>query len=53
MPVIDAHCHASLYWYEPVEVPSPQMDLNGVDQAVLIQIIGWFDNSHSLWTFGG
>ena len=46
MPVIDAHCHASPLWFEPVEALLFQMDRNGVDRAVLTQILGQFDNSY-------
>jgi L-fuconolactonase len=44
--VVDTHCHASLDWYEPVETLLYEMDRNGVDQAVLIQIMGQFDNEY-------
>jgi L-fuconolactonase len=46
MVVIDTHCHASPYWFEPVEILLDEMNLNGVDQAVLIQICGQYDNSY-------
>jgi len=46
MVIVDAHCHASLDWYEPIETLLFEMDRNGVDQAVLIQINGQFDNSY-------
>jgi len=46
MVVVDTHCHASLYWFEPVEVLLDEMNLSGVDQAVLIQISGQYDNSY-------
>ena len=46
MPVIDTHCHASLIWYEPVETLLFEMDRNGVDFAVLIQMQGQTDNSY-------
>jgi L-fuconolactonase len=46
MPVVDSHCHASPLWYEPVETLLYQMDANGVDAAVLIQMQGQFDNSY-------
>ena len=46
MPVVDSHCHASPLWYEPVETLLYQMDTNGVDAAVLIQMQGQFDNSY-------
>ena len=46
MVVIDTHCHASDIWYEPVETLLFEMDRNGVDAAVLIQINGQTDNSY-------
>ena len=46
MPVVDSHCHASLTWYEPIELLLFQMERNGVDHAVLIQMNGQFDNSY-------
>lgn len=44
--IVDSHCHASPYWFEPVEVLLHQMDRNGVDKAVLIQVRGMYDNSY-------
>ena len=44
--IVDTHCHASLDWYEPVETLLHEMDANGVDRAVLIQIMGQFDNEY-------
>jgi predicted TIM-barrel fold metal-dependent hydrolase len=46
MVVVDTHCHASLDWYEPIETLLYEMDSNGVDRAVLIQINGQFDNTY-------
>jgi L-fuconolactonase len=46
MVVIDTHCHASDVWYEPVETLLFEMDRNGVDGAILIQILGQTDNSY-------
>ena len=46
MPIIDAHCHASPIWYEPVETLLFQMDRCQVDRALLTQMIGQFDNSY-------
>jgi L-fuconolactonase len=46
MVIVDAHCHASLDWYEPIETLLFEMDRHGVDRAVLIQINGQFDNSY-------
>lgn len=44
--IIDAHCHASPQWFEPVEPLVAQMDLNGVAKGVLTQVLGQFDNSY-------
>ena len=46
MLVVDSHCHVSSSWYEPVETLIHQMDANGVDHAVLVQIQGQTDNSY-------
>ena len=46
MFIVDTHCHVSPYWYEPVESLVSQMDRNGVDKAVLIQILGQHDNEY-------
>lgn len=46
MLVVDSHCHASPVWYEPVETLLDQMDRNEVAQAVLVQILGQFDNAY-------
>jgi L-fuconolactonase len=46
MVVVDSHCHASREWYEPIETLLFEMDRYGVDQAVLIQINGQYDNSY-------
>jgi len=48
MVVVDTHCHVSPYWYEPVETLLHQMNSNGVDKALLIQIsnIRTYDNSY-------
>ena len=46
MTIIDAHCHASPIWYEPVEALLFQMDRNGVERAVLTQLLGQFDNGY-------
>ncbi len=48
MPVVDSHCHVSPVWYEPVEILLHQMDRNGVDQAVLIQMMGQYDNRYQV-----
>ncbi|MCW3838319.1 amidohydrolase family protein [Sphingomonas canadensis] len=46
MNIVDAHCHASPQWFEPVEPLVCQMDLNGVARGVLTQVLGQFDNSY-------
>jgi L-fuconolactonase len=46
VPIVDSHCHVSASWYEPVEVLLFQMDRNGVDHAVLIQMGGQYDNAY-------
>lgn len=48
MTVIDTHCHTSPYWYEDVEGLLHQMDRNEVAQAVLIQLMGEYDNSYQV-----
>jgi len=44
--LIDAHCHASPSWFEPVESLLFQMERCGIGKAVLTQILGQFDNSY-------
>lgn len=46
MSTVDGHCHVSSVWYEPVESLLFQMDRCGVEQAVLIQLLGQYDNSY-------
>ncbi len=46
MSLIDAHCHASPLWFEPVEPLIFQMDRCGVSKAVVTQILGQFDNRY-------
>ena len=46
MPTVDAHCHVSPVWYEPVESLLSQMERNGVDHAVLIQMQGQANNDY-------
>jgi L-fuconolactonase len=48
MAVVDAHCHTSPYWYEPVESFLDQMDRIGVDKATLVAITEEYDNSYLL-----
>ena len=44
--VVDAHCHASLVWFEPIEALREQMLRNDVGQAVLVQMNGQSDNTY-------
>jgi L-fuconolactonase len=44
--VADAHCHASLAWYEPVETLLFQMERYGVSHAVLVQMQGQTNNDY-------
>jgi L-fuconolactonase len=46
MAIVDTHCHAGLYKYEPVESLLSHMTTSGVDQAVLIQYMGNSDNDY-------
>lgn len=48
MRIVDAHTHASRTWFEPVELLIHQMDLNGVERAVLVQIQAQIDNEYQL-----
>jgi L-fuconolactonase len=46
--VVDSHCHVSANWYEPASVLLAQMDRAGVEHAVLIQLLGCYDNQYLL-----
>ena len=46
MLIVDTHCHASPYWFEPIEILLDEMTRNDVDKAVLIQARGFYDNSY-------
>jgi L-fuconolactonase len=46
MVVVDTHCHASPYWFEPVETLLDEMTRNSVDKATLVQFFGVYDNSY-------
>jgi len=48
MLIVDSHCHVSPVWYEPVESLLFQMDRNGVERAVLVQMNGQADNEYQL-----
>jgi L-fuconolactonase len=37
MRIVDTHTHAAINWFEPVEMLIHQMNLNGVENAVLVQ----------------
>src|SRR5690349_4224010 len=44
--IVDAHVHTALMTYEPVEMLLMQMQYNGVDKALLVQIGHSTDNSY-------
>ncbi|MBT3265725.1 amidohydrolase family protein [Candidatus Poribacteria bacterium] len=46
MLIVDTHCHVSTAWYEPVEQLLQQMDRNGVEKALLVQMGGQYDNAY-------
>lgn len=46
MVIVDTHCHVSPAWYEPVESLLHQMDANGVEHAVLVQMHGQTSNEY-------
>jgi L-fuconolactonase len=46
MTIVDSHCHVSDRWYEPLDSLLFQMDRHGVERAVLVQLLGQFDNSY-------
>ncbi len=46
MPIVDTHCHVSLSWYNPVESLLFEMDRNGVEHALLVQMAGEYDNGY-------
>jgi L-fuconolactonase len=46
MMLIDTHSHVSPYWYEPVESLLFQMDRYGVEQSLLVQYMGQYDNEY-------
>lgn len=46
MQVVDAHCHVSPVWFEPVETLLFHMDRHGVTHAVLTQLLGQVDNRY-------
>jgi hypothetical protein len=38
MVVVDAHCHAATFYYEPIESAPDTMPRNGVEKALLIPL---------------
>jgi L-fuconolactonase len=48
MGVVDSHCHVSPIWFEPVESLLFQMDRYGVERAVLIQMLGQYENQYQV-----
>ena len=46
MRIIDTHCHAGRNWFEPIETLVHEMDTNRVDEAVLIQHGGTYNNDY-------
>jgi L-fuconolactonase len=52
MRIVDTHCHAAPGWYEPVESLLFQMDRNGVDHALLVQINGQTNNEYQFECVG-
>ena len=46
MPIVDSHCHVSPTWYEPVETLLHQMNQSGVENAILIQMMGQSNNAY-------
>ncbi|MCL4544636.1 MAG: amidohydrolase [Chloroflexi bacterium] len=48
MVIVDTHCHVSQLWYEPVESLLFQMERHSIGCAVLIQMMGEYDNTYLL-----
>jgi L-fuconolactonase len=46
MMIVDSHCHATPIWYSDIDSLVFEMDRNGVEHAVLVQIGGFFDNRY-------
>jgi hypothetical protein len=48
MVVVDAHCHAATFYYEPIESALDTMLRNGVEKALLIPLSEGVDflNAH-------
>ena len=48
MTIVDSQCHASPMWFEPIDSLLFQMDRHGVERAVLVQMLGQYDNAYQL-----
>lgn len=48
MEITDAHAHVSTVWYEPMASLVSAMDRSGVASALLVQIMGLYDNTYIL-----
>jgi len=48
MTIVDSQCHVSPNWFEPVESLLFQMDRYGVERAVLIQMLGQYENHYQM-----
>ena len=46
MLIIDCHVHVGLNWFSPVETVLTEMDMNGVQHALLIQHNGFYDHTY-------
>ena len=46
MLIVDTHCHTSQAWFQPVDTLLSEMDIAGVDNALLVQMRGEYDNSY-------
>ncbi|MCC7104412.1 MAG: amidohydrolase [Chloroflexi bacterium] len=46
--IVDSHCHASRSWSLPIESLMSEMDRAGVLHALLVQMIGHYDNTYIL-----
>ena len=50
MVIIDAHCHAATFYYEPIELALDTMIRNGVDKALLIPLSEGVDSLNTYLT---
>ena len=50
MVIIDAHCHAATFYYEPIESALDTMIRNGVDKALLIPLSEGVDSLNTYLT---